>query len=281
VMTVDVDGWSSLLRFYGVEHDASMADAQVNVEAGVSRLLDLFANHGISTTFFVTGDMASRHPHMVKTIGKKGHEVACHGLYHWKDEFLLTRTEQKRRIEKATSIIQEIIGARPLGFRAPCLKANRDTFNVLSESGYLYDSSVIPTFIPGYYGYLNSNFKPYWLPLNSHGEKKPEFFLEMPVSVNPLLFIPLSASWMRNLGSLWVKFGIRANFILGNPVVFYIHPRDVLTLPRVEGVPSHVYRNVGAKSIEMLDCVLGYAKSLDGVFLRAIDLAGLLNEERM
>jgi hypothetical protein len=280
-MTVDVDGWSSLLRFYGVEHDASMADAQVNVEAGVSRLLDLFENHGISTTFFVTGDMASRHPHMVKTIGKKGHEVACHGLYHWKDEFLLTRTEQKRRIEKATSIIQEIIGTRPLGFRAPCLKANRDTFNVLSESCYLYDSSVIPTFIPGYYGYLNSNFKPYWLPLNSHGEKKPDFFLEMPVSVNPLLFIPLSASWMRNLGSLWVKFGIRANFILGNPVVFYIHPRDVLTLPRVEGVPSHVYRNVGAKSIEMLDCVLGYAKSLDGVFLRAIDLAVLLNEERM
>jgi len=280
-MTVDVDGWSSLLRFYGVEHDASMVDAQVNVEAGVSRLLDLFANHGISTTFFVTGDMASRHPHMVKTIDKKGHEVACHGLYHWKDEFLLTRTEQKRRIEKATSIIQEIIGTRPLGFRAPCLKANRDTLNVLSESGYLYDSSVIPTFIPGYYGYLNSNFKPYWLPLNSHGKKKPEFFLEMPVSVNPLLFIPLSASWMRNLGSLWVKFGIRANFILGNPIVFYIHPRDVLTLPRVEGVPSHVYRNVGVKSIEMLDCILGYAKSLDGVFLRAIDLAVLLTKERM
>jgi len=273
VMTVDVDGWSSLLRFYGVDHSASQADAQVNVETGVSRLLNLFEKHGILATFFVTGEMAGRHPGTVEVIDKKGHEVACHGLFHWKNECLLERIEQERRIEKATGIIEKITGNRPVGFRAPCLKANRDTFNILSENGYLYDSSIIPTFIPGYYGYLNPNFQPYWFSLNSPNKQEPKILLEIPVSVNPLLFIPLSAAWMRNLGARWVKFGTKMNFALRNPVVFYIHPRDVLSLPRVKGVPWHLYRNVGFSTIKMLDEVIRYASTLGAVFVRAADLA--------
>lgn len=272
-MTVDVDGWSSLLSFYAVVHDASQADAQVNIETGVLRLLSLFEKHGIFATFFVTGEMARRHPNMVRIIHKKGHEVSCHGLFHWKNECLLERTEQERRIEEATGILEEITGIRPVGFRAPCLRANRDTLTILSENGYLYDSSVIPTFIPGYYAYLNSNFRPYWLSLDSSDKREPRILLEIPISVNPILFIPLSAAWMRNLGVSWAKFGIRTNFSLKNPVVLYVHPRDVLSLPRVKGVPWHLYRNVGFPTIKMLDEIIGYAKTFNAFFIKAGDLA--------
>lgn len=98
--------------------------------------------------------------------------------------------------------------------------------------------------------------------------------LELPVSVNPLIPIPLSAAWMRNLGTRWTKVGVRANFKLGRPVVFYVHPRDVISLPRINGVPSHVYRNTGDHVLEMLSDLIGYVKEIGGVFWRAIDLAG-------
>jgi hypothetical protein len=272
-MTVDVDGWSSLLRFYGVDHDPIEADIQVSEEDGASRLLDLFEKHRISATFFVPGDIARMHPNMVRLIHQRGHEVACHGLLHLKNEFLLERGEQESRIKQATGIIERIIGVRPVGFRAPCLRANRDTLKILAENGYLYDSSFIPTFIPGYYGNMNLNFKPYWVSFNSAHDKSHKTLLEMPVSVNPLFPIPLSAAWMRNLGCTWVRFGMKMNFLLGNPVVFYVHPRDVLSLPRVEGVPWHLYRNVGLSTIEILDEIITYAKTLGASFYKAVDLA--------
>lgn len=273
VMTVDVDGWSSLLRFYGVDHDPIEADFQVREEDGVLRLLDLFGKHGIFATFFVPGDVARKHPNMVRMIHQKGHEVACHGLLHLKNEFLLERDEQESRVEEATSILERITGVRPVGFRAPCLKANRDTIEILAENEYLYDSSFIPTFIPGYYGNLNSSFKPYWLSSSSARFKDHRPLLEVPVSVNPLVPIPLSAAWMRILGSTWVKLGIKMNFYLNNPVVLYVHPRDVLFLPRVEGVPWHLYRNVGLSTIKILNEIIAYAKSLGASFYKAQDFA--------
>lgn len=277
VMTVDVDGWSSLLSFYAVDHDSSQADAQVNVKAGIFRLLDLFEKHNILATFFVTGEMARKHSKVVRAIRQKGHEVACHGLIHGKNECLLSRIDQKRRIEEATSIIKEKIGVRPVGFRAPCLRANTDTMAVLLENDYLYDSSLIPTFIPGYYGHLNSSLRPYRLSLNFSDKGRTDELLEIPVSVNPIIPFPLSAAWMRNLGFSWVKFGVKMNFFFGNPVVFYVHPRDVLSLPKVKGVPWHVYRNVGFSAVKMLDGIIKYVKSLEAVFVRAVDLAVMMH----
>lgn len=63
------------------------------------------------------------------------------------------------------------------------------------------------------------------------------------------------------------------NFVFGNPVVFYVHPRDVVSLPKVEGIPWHLYRNVGDPTIRMLDAIIRYAKELGARFVRAMDLA--------
>jgi len=274
LMTVDVDGWPSLLRFYNVAHDFSLADQQVKVEVGASRLLDLFEQHRVFATFFVTGEMAKRHPKMVKSIRQRGHEIACHGLLHLKDEYLATKSEQENRLRKATAIIEQVSGVRPSGFRAPCLRSNQDTFQALLENGYLYDSSIIPAFIPGYYGKLDLNFRPYWLKDSICGRR----LVEIPVSVNPLLLVPLSAAWMRNLGEKWVKLGILLNFNMHNPVVLYVHPRDVLTLPGVKGVPWHLYRNVGLSTIRILDGILNYVKNLGASFITGSDMAASLQK---
>ena len=267
IMSMDVDGWSSLLSFYSVVHDPSEADRQVDVEEAISKLLCLFEKHEVEATFFVTGEMAQKHADAIKKIIQDGHEVACHGLYHEKNECLLGREEQKARIEKATSIIRNITGQKPLGFRAPCLRANKTTLEIISEIGFLYDSSFLPMFIPGYYGSFSLKFRPFYFHANNGS------LLEIPVSTNPIVPLPLGGSWMRNLGLSWVRFGIKTLFNLGYPVMFYIHPRDILSLPSMPGVPWHVYRKTGKHCLKMLDELLKYVKQLGGQTSRAIDLA--------
>lgn len=273
IMTVDVDGWSSLLNFYSVSHDPSIADVQVSVEEGIDRLLQVFDKHEIRATFFVSGEMAKRHRQAVRRIHQDGHEVACHGLIHGENEFLETRQKQEQNIRKATQIIQEIVGRRPVGFRAPCLRANETTLEVLEECGYVYDSSVVPTFVPGYYGNMFAPLNPYH-PSSLFMAKEGSYgLLEIPLSVNPFVPLPLSAAWMRNLGLLWVKLGVKMNFMFGHPVVFYVHPRDVISLPKVKGVPWHLYRNVGYSGVRMVDEVVRYAKKLGAGFMRAVNFA--------
>ena len=204
IMTVDVDGWSSILHFYSIVHDPFEASLQVRVGEGIQKLLKLFKKHNINTTFFITGNIAQDNDWIVKKISNYGHEVACHGLTHRKNEFLLPEMNQRNSIEKATQIIEEINGTAPTGFRAPCLRANETTIKILEEYEYVYDSSVLPSLIPGYYGSPGAPLKPYYpspFSLNKRGSHK---LLEIPVSINPFIPIPLSAAWMRNLGSSWV-----------------------------------------------------------------------------
>jgi hypothetical protein len=273
VMTVDVDGWWSLLDFYSIRSDPSEAESQVSEEKGVLKLLQLFDKHRIPATFFVPGEMARRHPEMIRNISKAGHEVACHGLLHEKNECLLPVGEQKRRILEATKILEEVTGSRPLGFRAPCLRFNGITLAILDELGYTYDSSVLPTLIPGYYGEPLAGSKPYYPSTADLTEGGSRGVLEIPVSVSPIVPVPLSGAWMRNLGSRWVRLGISMNFFFHQPIVFYVHPRDVLELPRIEGVPWHVYRKVGPQSLSMLEEIIRYSKRVGASFMRAVDFA--------
>lgn len=271
-MSVDVDSWSSLLRFYSIEHDATAADHEVSIEYGISRLLDLFKAHELKATFFVPGEVADNDREAIKTIVQDGHEIACHGFSHEKNECLLPSNLQSTALEKATAILQKVTGCRPKGFRAPCLRANVQTLEALERLGYSYDSSVIPSFIPGYYGYSTTMSKPYHPSLSSPAKKGNSKIVELPVSVNPILRIPLSAAWMRNLGANWVRSGARMNFYFGNPVVFYVHPRDVTPLPEIKGLPWHLRRNAGPKAVEMLNRIIKDIKKRAEI-LPAADLA--------
>jgi peptidoglycan/xylan/chitin deacetylase (PgdA/CDA1 family) len=272
-MTVDVDDWSSLLAFYSVRHDKSMANAQANVEDGLIRLIKILDEHQIKATFFVPGEVARKHSQIIRNIAKDGHEIACHGLVHEKNEFLLKKHRQEENIKEATKIIEGIAGKKPVGFRAPCLRANSTTLEVLQDHGYVYDSSIAPTFVPGYYGYLNAPLKPYHPSCQSISKIGACSILEIPISVNPLMHLPLSAAWMRNLGYSWVRIGIDMNLRLGNPVMFYIHPRDVVTLPKESGAPWHVYRNTGDVAVKTLNRIVRHAKKSGAEFINAADFA--------
>jgi peptidoglycan/xylan/chitin deacetylase (PgdA/CDA1 family) len=126
-----------------VEQDAApFLNTWQGVEKGLPIMLEVLAKHDVPATFFVTGLAAKRFPKLIAEISQK-YEVSCHGYEHERFDKLAV-DEQRKRIQKATEILQKITGAKPLGFRAPNFKFTVQTLAILEEIGeigYVYDAS--------------------------------------------------------------------------------------------------------------------------------------------
>jgi hypothetical protein len=81
-MSVDVEDYFHVSVFDGIVPRATWAQMESRVCANTHRLLDIFDEFGVSSTFFVLGWVAERHPDLVRTIAARGHEIASHGYAH-------------------------------------------------------------------------------------------------------------------------------------------------------------------------------------------------------
>jgi peptidoglycan/xylan/chitin deacetylase (PgdA/CDA1 family) len=254
IMTVDMD--PPML---------SMPD--VKIEDGANALINLLDKYAIKAPFFVPSVVAEKFPAIMKEIVKQKHEIACHGLNHTTREALLNVNEQIRMIRTATEIIQLTTGLRPVGYRAPLFSINENCWKALQKNNYIYDSSVVGS---PYYGSYKIFLKPFILPVPKMYENYG--LLEIPVSVNPFMPLPLGGAYMRIFGPRWSKIGIKINFIFQRPVVFHIHPKDVI--PSKYG---HVwYRNRNTTNcMKMLEEIIKYVKQSGVRFLKAYELAEL------
>ena len=102
--------------------------------------LDYF--NGKKLTFFTTGILAKKHPEFLKRIFDDGHEIACHYNFH-DDIFLSNRKEFARELDKAIESIEDAIGQKPIGFRAPNFAINESDRWAYEEISlrFEYDSS--------------------------------------------------------------------------------------------------------------------------------------------
>jgi peptidoglycan/xylan/chitin deacetylase (PgdA/CDA1 family) len=204
----------------------------------------------------VLGRIAEVFPEVVEEISNSGHEVASHGYVHVDlTRIVLTELEEMER--KNCRILAKITGEMPRGFRAPFSRINPAIISLLSEIGYIYDSSVSPTLrIPGWWSYSGAPLFPHRVNVGE-GE-----FFEVPVSVFPYFRLPISGWFLRNFGVLYAKMAIKWFLHRGMPVIIYVHPFDVdSNVPRLRGVGFHVTRRCGEYTlramrnlIETFDC---------------------------
>lgn len=261
VMTVDVDPPFS-----------SKMDRVI--EEGLILLLDLLDRYSIKSTFFVPATVALKFRAVMGEIVNLKHEIACHGLKHDPVEGTLNFIKQMQNLKVATEIIESITGVRPVGFRAPLFKISNDCWIALCKNRYFYDSSVVCSPLYGNYKQTFLNSKPYYL---SNLSSRDKYFklLEIPVSVNPLFLLPLGGAWLRILGLRWAKIGIKANLTFHIPIVFYVHPKDVVN---VYDLPWHFQRNT-LKCEEMLNELIKYAKHYNVRFTTAYELAKIAEKD--
>lgn len=145
-MTVDVEDWFQVQAFAGCIPRSAWETLDRRVEANTERILDTFARHGVTATFFTLGWVAERHPALIRRIVDAGHELASHGHGH---ELVHEIGEAAFRadIRRAKAALEDTGGVAVRGYRAPTFSIGPHTpwaHHVLAEEGYAYSSSVFP-----------------------------------------------------------------------------------------------------------------------------------------
>jgi peptidoglycan/xylan/chitin deacetylase (PgdA/CDA1 family) len=163
-LTFDVDaeaGWIGTGRPYDHRLTA-LSEARYGVVRGLPRILDLLRGHDIRGTFFVPGLTAQRYPDAVAAIVAAGHEVGHHGHLHLRSD-KVSPAQQRDEIEQGIAALLDAGAPRPAGYRSASWELTPETFELLLEHGFGYDSSCM------------GDDRPYWETWAQHR------ILELPV----------------------------------------------------------------------------------------------------
>jgi peptidoglycan/xylan/chitin deacetylase (PgdA/CDA1 family) len=216
---------------------------QINISVkGTTAILDLLDKHQVKATFFSTVTFAQNAPATIQRILASGHELASHGMYHsdFKPEHL---AESKVALEALSG--QQITGYR----MARMMPVDE---REIAKAGYVYNSSINPTFLPGRYNNLN----------------KPRTFFkdagvwQLPASVSPFIRFPLFWLSFHNL-PLWLyKILAEKTYQKDKYLNVYFHPWEFTDLTDKErfGFPGYVSKNTGKDMIARMDVFLSWLR---------------------
>ena len=201
------------------------------------------AEGGVQATFFVLAWIAEKLPHLVREIHSRGHEVASHGCNHQLPD-QLSADELKQDLTDSKKLLEDIIGAEVVGYRAPSFAVTDGVLKTIEDCGYLYDSSYNSFSLHGRYGKIS---------LNGAGRKGiarkiSENFFELPVS--NLRFVGQTWPWggggyFRLIPHLPFKYGIKSILKKENAYLFFMHPWEIdPKQPRVkDAITAYKFRH--------------------------------------
>ena len=225
-MSIDVEDYFHVSVFDGIVPRASWPDMQSRVVQNTNRLLDIFDEFGVRSTFFVLAWVGERHPDLVRRIAECGHEVASHGYAH-RLVYDQTRKAFRDDVRRAKALLEDAAARPVVGYRAPSYSITPRSLwaiDVLIEEGYQYDSSIFPI-RHDRYGIPVSDRRPYRI------NREAGSLTEVPGSTTQLgpLNLPVAGGgYFRILPYWWTRWGIdRVNRLEHRPAVFYLHPWEI------------------------------------------------------
>lgn len=206
------------------------------------RILDLFDKYSIKATFFCVGKdiRDKKNKEIILYMVSKGHEIANHTFTHFISPPFssLSSTEKFREIKLADKLIYECTGRKPVGFKAPGYYIDKDTFLILNELGYKYDSSCFPLFFSKLFKKIrglswdNNIYKcKNWTPYNIC-ERLNSYIKEIPISVIPFLNVPFHSSLVYKFGINLFKLGILFTELKKVNLVYSFHIIDFVNLEK-------------------------------------------------
>jgi polysaccharide deacetylase family protein (PEP-CTERM system associated) len=225
-MSIDVEDYFHVSVFDGMVPRSQWDRMESRVCRNTERLLALFAEYKVRSTFFVLGWVAERFPHLVRRIADQKHEIASHGYAH---RLIYDQTPAAFRddVRRAKALLEDAGGRKVIGYRAPSYSITPRSLwalDVLLEEGYQYDSSIFPI-RHDRYGIPVSGRKPYLI------ERKQGVLVEVPGSttrVGPLNLPVAGGGYFRILPYWWTRWGIaRVNAQERRPAIFYLHPWEI------------------------------------------------------
>ena len=235
-LSVDVEDWFHVGAFERTISRSSWDGLTHRVERNTDAVLALFAETGVSATFFTLGWVAERYPALMRRIAEAGHEVASHGYDHAR-VFTLSPEAFRADLRRSRALLEDASGQRVIGYRAPSFSIDHRTpwaHAILAEEGYRYSSSVAPI-RHDHYGWPESpRFA--WRPVAGSD------LLELPVTTAEFGGRRLAAGgggFFRLLPYGFSRWAIRqVNAREKQPAIIYFHPWEIdPDQPRVAGAP--------------------------------------------
>jgi polysaccharide deacetylase family protein (PEP-CTERM system associated) len=232
-LSIDVEDYFQVSGFESVVGINNWKSYEARIQFSTEKILGILAESEIKATFFVVGWLAEKYPDLIKTINEYRHEIACHSYSH-RLIYEMTPEEFKVDTIRAKESIENIIGEKVRGYRAPSYSITKDSvwaFKILDELGFEYDSSIFPIWHDRY-GMVDAPRFEYLLP----GTNMKEY----PISTFVLLGhrIPVSGGGYFRLFPYWfTRMALtHINRKEKMPFVFYIHPWELdPDQPRING----------------------------------------------
>lgn len=230
---------------------------------GTLKILKILADTDIKATFYCTANYANNRTAIIKRMIDEGHEVASHGYYHsdFKPEHL---AQSKIALEKIT-------GNPVLGYRMARMMPVDEI--EISKAGYIYNSSINPTWLPGRYN--NFNKPRTWF-------YKDEV-LQLPSSVSPVVRFPLFWLSFHNLPIWILKWLSKSTHRKDGYLNLYFHPWEFTDLNQPDrfGFPTYITKCTGYSFSERITHFINWAKENKYEFARTGDFVnGIIQKSR-
>lgn len=197
-------------------------DYSERVPIQTHKYLEWLKKYKSKCTFFVTGDIAKFYPSLINEIVSDGHEIACHTTNHLPLDQQTSYQFKKDLIENI-SLLKNAGAIKIKGFRAPIFSLTKNTewaYDILSELGFSYSSSVLPAKNP-FYG---------WESFGSCPKNVKNNIIEIPVTVGkfgPMTVPVIGGVYFRVLPEFFIKKILKNCGRNDLAAIGYFHPYDI------------------------------------------------------
>lgn len=227
---------------------------------GTEKIIKLLDKHHIKATFYVTANFAIHAPDIVKEIISHNHEIASHGFYHSQFE--------SKHLKESKEMLESIVHTPVQGYRMARMMPVPE--KEIQKAGYVYNSSINPTFLPGRYNKLNE----------SRIYSKKEGVWQLPASVTPFFRFPLFWFSFHNLPLSVYKTLLAITHKKDGYINVYFHPWEFMEIgPKSKfNFPFYVTKNTGEKMVDRLDNLIVWAKKRGFTFQTSGDFIQSLSD---
>ena len=231
LLSYDVDNETGQGLRTGEINIGPLSQGQYGARVALPRIVNLMNEENIPATFFFPAWSLKLAPEQADLIKNSGqHEIGVHGWIHEMNT-ALDRSTEARLLRQAVEAIEQIIGERPTGYRAPSWNHSPNTLEIVRELGFIYESSLM------------HDDRPY--ELLQDGE--PTGIVELPVEWildDAPLFNPLGSRYMnpRDVMQVWIDEFDRA-WEEGTMFLLTMHPHVIGHRSRIialEGLIDHI-----------------------------------------
>lgn len=221
--------------------------------AGTTRILDLLAKHQIKATFYTTANFAQHAQAIIRRIVDEGHELASHGYVH--DHF------EPPHLKMSRDILEDISQTTIHGYRMARMMPVPE--EEVYKAGYVYNSSINPTYLPGRYNKLNEP-RTYF---------KRENVWQLPASVTPVFRFPLFWISFHNLPLKIYCMLVQRTLKRDGYLNTYFHPWEFMDIgPKKKyNFPFYVTKNTDSKMVERFEKFIEWGKKKGYTFSRSWD----------